>query len=126
MGSWFRPSMPTTAPSAAKSTDSSNVIGMKAGHEKNGLPLMTSGYATACTHHWKRNPDGGPREAHDEDDPRERRPPEPHRLLEAVHRERRVGVPAREACVPHVLAGVMEVGRRRELGEDPEAPPGAG
>ena len=43
MGSRFRPSMPKTAPSAAKRTATSNVIGMKAGQEKNGLPLITSG-----------------------------------------------------------------------------------
>src|SRR5262249_39299564 len=40
MGSRFRPSMPKTAPNAAKRTPSSNVIGMKAGHEKYGLPLI--------------------------------------------------------------------------------------
>ena len=47
MGSRFRPSMPKTAPSAAKRTPNSNVIGIIAGQAKNGLPLITKRYALA-------------------------------------------------------------------------------
>ena len=42
-----------TAPNALRSTPSSNVTGTKAGQLKNGLALMTCGYAMAATHHWR-------------------------------------------------------------------------
>ncbi len=59
----------------------------------------------------------GARQPHGEHDPGKRRPPQPHRLLDPVHGERRVRVPARESGVAHALAGMVEVRRRCELGE---------
>src|SRR5215813_4369214 len=60
IGSRLRPSMPKTAPNAAKRTPSSNVIGINAGQEKYGLPLITRGYALAWTHHCRPNPPAAP------------------------------------------------------------------
>src|SRR4030095_13843445 len=63
-------------------------------------------------------PDRGAGQSRDEDDPGKRGTPDSHRSLEAVDGERCVGVPALEARVPPALARVIEVRRRRELGED--------
>ena len=63
-------------------------------------------------------PERGPRQSHDEDDPGKHGASEPHRLAEAVDGERAVGVPPGEARVTHPLARVIEVRRRREFGED--------
>src|SRR6266851_1300857 len=81
------------------------------------LPADHKGVGGSVDPRLQAEPERGPRQSHDEDDPGKLGAPESHRSVEAVDGERAVSVPPREACVTHPLAGVIEVRRRRERGE---------
>ena len=114
-GRRLRASMPSTAPRAPPRTESSNVTGTYAGHAKKRLAADHERVREECTHAWSAKPPAPPTRAPRQHDPRQRRAAEAHGAVEAVHREGRVRVPAREAGVAHQLAGPVESGGGLEL-----------
>ena len=99
----------------------SNAIGTLLGvigRVHSGLPDTFHCHAIALQYHCRSAPPTVPHDAAEEDDPGQDRALDPHRLVDAVHRERAVAVELGEAGVVDLLGRRHQLARGVELGED--------